>query len=151
MAEEFYAMPSFVTLSASDVAASTSWYQSVLGFRVVFTMPGPGGGVVLAHLRLHRYADLLLAATRSAVPPPRGAGIQLNFNLTDRSIDDLAAHVKSQWGDVEGPITQPWNARELYVVDPDGYRLAFVQQICADLEFQKVVEQTSGSAEMRNL
>jgi catechol 2,3-dioxygenase-like lactoylglutathione lyase family enzyme len=43
MAEDCYPMASFVRLSVADLPASVSWYQSVLGFRVVFTMPGPGG------------------------------------------------------------------------------------------------------------
>lgn len=150
MTEEFYPMPSFVTLSVADVSASAAWYQSVLGFRVVFTMPGPAG-VVLAHLRLAKYADLLLVAARSPVPQPRGAGVQLNFTLTDRSVDDLAAHARSRWDDIEGPVTQPWNARELYVVDPDGYRLAFVRQASADLGFDEVVGNVGKAAGPRNL
>jgi len=150
MAEDFYPMPSFVTLSVADVSASASWYQSVLGFRVVFTMPGPGGGVVLAHLRLARYADLLLVAARAPVPLPRGAGVQLNFTLGDRTVDDLATHARSQWGRVEGPVTQPWNAREVYVIDPDGYRLAFIQQANAGLGIQDVVDNVSSAPEPRD-
>lgn len=140
MTEESYPMPSFVTLSVEDVTESAKWYQSVLGFRVVFTMPGPEGNAVLAHLRLSKYADVLLAATRNPVPRPRGAGVQLNFTLTDSTIDVFASHVTHRWAQVEGPITQPWNARELYVIDPDGYRLAFVQQANASLGIEDVVE-----------
>jgi catechol 2,3-dioxygenase-like lactoylglutathione lyase family enzyme len=141
MTEDFYPMPSFVTLAVKDVTESAEWYRSVLGFRIVFTMPSPGGDAVLVHLRLSKYADVLLAATRTPVPKPHGAGVQLNFTLNDRTIDDLASHVRSRWAHVEGPITQPWNARELYVIDPDGYRLAFVQQANADLGIEDVVEQ----------
>jgi catechol 2,3-dioxygenase-like lactoylglutathione lyase family enzyme len=140
MTEDFYPMPSFVTLSVENVSESAEWYQSVLGFRVVFTMPGPGGDAVLAHLRLSKYADMLLAATRNPVPKPHGAGVQLNFTLNGPTIDDFASHVRSRWAHVEGPITQPWNARELYVIDPDGYRLAFVQQANANLGIEDVVE-----------
>jgi catechol 2,3-dioxygenase-like lactoylglutathione lyase family enzyme len=150
MTEDFYPMPSFVTLSVADVSASASWYPSVLGFSVVFTMPGPDGGAVLAHLRLARYADLLLVAARAPVPVPRGAGVQINFTLVDRSVDDLAAHAKSRWDKVEGPITQPWNARELYVVDPDGYRLAFVQQANAGLGIEDVVENVGNASGFRS-
>jgi catechol 2,3-dioxygenase-like lactoylglutathione lyase family enzyme len=150
MAEDFYAMPSFVTLSVADVSASASWYQSVLGFSVVFTMPGPGGAAVLAHLRLARYADLLLVAARTPVPVPRGAGVQINFTLADRTVDDLAAHAKGRWSAVEGPIAQPWNARELYVVDPDGYRLAFVQQANAGLGIEDVVENVGNASGLRS-
>jgi catechol 2,3-dioxygenase-like lactoylglutathione lyase family enzyme len=140
MTDDFYPMPSFVTLSVEDVTESATWYQSVLGFRVVFTMPGPDGKAVLAHLRYSKYADVLLAATRNPVPKPHGAGVQLNFKLTDHTIDDRASQVRNRWAHVEGPVTQPWNARELYVTDPDGYRLAFVQQADASLGIEDVVE-----------
>ncbi len=145
MTEDFYPMPSFVTLSVEDVTESAKWYQSALGFRVVFTMPGPGGNTVLAHLRLSKYADVLLVATRNPIPKPRGAGVQLNFTLVGPTIDNLASHVRSRWAHVEGPITQPWNARELYVIDPDGYRLAFVQQANADLGIEDVVDRVKNT------
>ena len=80
MEEEFYPMPSFVTLTVADLQASTEWYQRVLGFRLVFSMPGPGGGIILTHLRFSKYADLLLVASREPVPP-RGAG---GTNLASR-------------------------------------------------------------------
>jgi catechol 2,3-dioxygenase-like lactoylglutathione lyase family enzyme len=145
MTEDFYPMPSFVTLAVEDVAESAKWYQSVLGFRVVFTMAGPAGNAVLAHLRLTKYADVLLAVARNPVPKPRGAGIQLNFTLDDPTIDDFASHVRSAWAHVEGPIAQPWNARELYVIDPDGYRLAFVQQANTSLGIEDVVERVKNN------
>jgi len=146
MEEEFYPMPSFVTLTVADLQASTEWYQRVLGFRLVFSMPGPGGGIILTHLRFSKYADLLLVASREPVPPPRGAGVQLSFTLTDRTTDELAAIVRGDGAICEGPVTQPWNARELYVTDPDGYRLAFVQQAVAGLEFEEVIRQVAGDA-----
>ena len=139
MAEESYPMPSFVTLAVADVQASTSWYESVLGFRVVFALPGPGGSPVMSHVRLHKYADLLLVAGRNPVPLPRGAGVQLNFALAGRSADDLAGHVRSRWSGCDGPVTQPWNAIEFYVTDPDGYRLAFIQPADARKQFDEVV------------
>jgi catechol 2,3-dioxygenase-like lactoylglutathione lyase family enzyme len=141
MSEDYYPMPSFVTLSVENVSESSEWYESVLGFSVVFTMPGPGGVAVMSHLRLRKYADLLLVATRNPVPAPRGSGVQINFTLNDRTVDELASHMKGLWNQFEGPITQPWNARELYVIDPDGYRVAFVQQATPNLSIEEVTDQ----------
>jgi catechol 2,3-dioxygenase-like lactoylglutathione lyase family enzyme len=149
MPEEFYPMPSFVTLAVADLTASTQWYQSVPGFRLVFSMPGPGGVPVLAHLRLSKYADLLLARARTPLSPPRGAGVQLNFALDGRTVDDLAAHVRSQWAHCEGPVPQPWNAREFYVTDPDGYRLAFIEQAQPGRSLDDVIERVAGATPPR--
>src|SRR5271166_4539805 len=90
---EFYPMPSFPILAVSDVGKSSRWYQDVLGFQHVFTMPGPGGLPALAHLRWLKYADLLLRAG----PPlegKKGIGISLNYAMLDRSLEELAARAR---------------------------------------------------------
>jgi catechol 2,3-dioxygenase-like lactoylglutathione lyase family enzyme len=50
MTEEIYPMPFFVNLIVSDLEASSQFYQETLGFRHIFTMPGPGGKPALVHL-----------------------------------------------------------------------------------------------------
>jgi hypothetical protein len=41
---------------------------------------------------------------------------------------------------VNGPIDQPWNVREVTVIDPDGYRLIFTMPININLTFDEVME-----------
>jgi uncharacterized glyoxalase superfamily protein PhnB len=125
---EFYPMPSFPVLAVSDVQKSSAWYQEVLGFAHVFTMPGPGGTAALAHLRWAKYADLLLRMS----PPlegKRGIGIALNYALLGRTIDavDMLAERARRHGAViiNEPGDRPWNARDFTVADPDGYALTF--------------------------
>ena len=48
MTEEIYPMPSFPTLIVSDLEASSKFYQDVLGFKHIFTMPGPVGSSLLS-------------------------------------------------------------------------------------------------------
>ena len=122
---EAYPMPSFATLVVSDVRRSTDWYRSI-GFRTVFTMPGPGGLPSLVHLRWTKYADLLLFPDRdgSAAGAPKGRGVALNYLTEDVEAvagraSRIGAHV------VEGPVQRPWNVREMVLLDPDGYRLVF--------------------------
>ena len=93
MTEDIYPMPFFLTLIVSDVAASARFYQAALGFKLIFTLPGPGGQPALVHLRWVKYADLLLARPRDGqpVPEPRGAGVALSFNLFDRFGGDIQA------------------------------------------------------------
>lgn len=145
MTEETYPMPSFATLSVRDLEASSRFYQEALGFKHIFTMPGPGGQPALVHLRWVKYADLLIAKPRDGkdIPEPKGVGMSLNFNLLDRfdgSIDTFAEQARSHGANVTGPVTQPWNVREVTVIDPDGYRLIFTVPANIGLGFDQVIE-----------
>ena len=93
MSEEFYPMPMFPLLAVHDLEAAARFYQEALGFRHVFTIPGPQGQPVLVHLRWSKYADLVLLRPRAGetIPEPRGAGVRLSFNLFDRSPHAWAA------------------------------------------------------------
>ena len=57
---EIYPMAMFPTLSVADIDVSVAWYTEKVGFGTVFSLPGPNGGTVMAHLRWRKYADLLL-------------------------------------------------------------------------------------------
>jgi uncharacterized glyoxalase superfamily protein PhnB len=145
MTEEIYPMPSFPTLQVSDLETSSKFYQEALGFKHIFTMPGPGGTPALVHLRWMKSADLLIALPRDGqeLSQPRGVGISLNFSLLDRFEGDIEAFAKQarEYGaNVTGPIAQPWNAYEVIVLDPDGYRLSFSAPINRDLSFDKLLE-----------
>ena len=149
MTEEIYPMPSFPMLIVSDLEASSNFYQHALGFKHMFTMPGPGGHPALVHLRWVKYADLLLTKPRDGkeLPEPRGAGVSLNFGMFDRfngDIDAFAKQARENGADVTGPIDQPWNVREVTVLDPDGYKLIFTVPLNVNLAFDKVIERASG-------
>ena len=144
MNEEIYPMPSFPTLIASDVDASSRFYQNVLGFKHIFTMPGPDGQPSLIHLRWKKYADLLITRSRNGkeLPEPRGVGISLNFNMFEHfngDMDAFAKHARENGANVTGPVDQPWNVREVTIVDPDGYKLIFMVPINVNLSFDEVV------------
>jgi uncharacterized glyoxalase superfamily protein PhnB len=149
MTEEIYPMPMFPMLIVNDLEASSNFYQNALGFKHIFTMPGPGGQPALVHLRWAKYADLLIARPRDGneLTEPKGVGISLNFNLSDHfngDMDAFAKHARENGATVTGPIDQPWNVREVTVIDPDGYRLIFTVPLNANLAFEDVVEQVSG-------
>lgn len=119
-----YPMPSFPTLVVRDVAQSARWYRDVLGFADVFTMAAPNGAAMLAHLRWCKYADVLLVPARAPLDGALGTGVTLNF-VTERA-EDVAARARAGGAaHVDGPVDRPWNAREVTVHDPDGYRLNF--------------------------
>ena len=140
MTEEIYPMPSFPMLIVSELDASANFYQNVLGFKHIFTMPGPGGQPALVHLRWVKYADLLIAKSPDGRESSgqKGVGISLNFDLFDRfagDIDAFAKHARGNGATITGPIDQPWNVREVTVIDPDGYRLVFTVPININLGF----------------
>jgi len=152
MTEEIYPMPSFPTLIVKDLKASSDFYQNGLGFKHIFTMPGPGGQPALVHLRWVKYADLLLARPRDGkeLTEPKGLGISLNFNLLDHfggDIDALAKHAREYGADASGPINQPWNVREVTVTDPDGYKLIFTVPLNLNLGFDQMLEEASKELE----
>jgi uncharacterized glyoxalase superfamily protein PhnB len=150
MTEEIYPMPMFPMLTVNDLEASSNFYQKVLGFKHIFTMPGPGGQPALIHLRWAKYADLLITGSRDdkAITGPKGVGVSLNFSLFDHfngDMDAFARHARKNGAKVSGPIDQPWNVREVTVLDPDGYRLIFTVPLNINLAFEKVIEQASNS------
>jgi uncharacterized glyoxalase superfamily protein PhnB len=148
MTEEIYPMPMFPMLTVTDLEASAKFYQNALGFKHIFTMPGPGGRPVLVHLRWTKYADLLFSRPRDGkeLTGPKGVGMSLNFNLFDHfngDIDAFANHARESGATVIGPIDQPWNVREVTVLDPDGYQLIFSVPLNTNLGFDQVIEQAS--------
>lgn len=144
MTEEIYPMPMFPTLIVRHVETSANFYQNALGFKHIFTMPGPDGQPSLVHLRWTKYADLLITKSRDGgeIPEPKGAGISLNFNMFEQfqgDIDAFASQARERGATVMGPVDQPWNVREVTVLDPDGYKLIFMVPINLNLSFDEVI------------
>jgi uncharacterized glyoxalase superfamily protein PhnB len=151
MTEEIYPMPSFPVLIVSDLEASSKFYLEALGFKHIFSMPGPGGKPSLVHLRWLKYADVLISLPRDGkeVPQPRGSGVSLSFQMLDRfegSVDLLVEQARAKGATiVSGPQDQPWNVREVTLLDPDGYRLVFTAPINMNLGFDKMLENVVNS------
>lgn len=143
MTEDIYPMPSFPTLIVNDLEASSKWYQDVLGFKHIFSMPG------LVHLRWVKYADLLMSQSRDGeeLPGSKGVGVSLNFSMFDRfdaSVDALAEQARKMGANiVSGPLDRPWNVRELMILDPDGYQLVFSAPLNTNLGFDEVVKKAA--------
>lgn len=152
MSEEIYPMPSFLMLIVKDIEASSSFYQNVLGFKHIFTMPAPDGNPGLVHLRWVKYADLLITRSRNEkeLTEPKGVGVSLNFNMFEHfngDMDTFTRHVRENGGNITGPVEQPWNVREVTVIDPDGYKLIFTMPININLGFDEVIERVKNEEE----
>lgn len=120
--DEAYAMPAYVKLLAAEPQRMATFYEA-LGFTLVHHDP------VFVHLRWARYADLFLVAMPQGVvlPGTRGLGVIVCFTAGEVPLEEIAARAEKAGARIDGPREQPWHTRELMVVDPEGYRLAFVE------------------------
>jgi len=79
---------------------------------------------------------------------PKGVGVSLNFNMLehfDGDMDALAKDAREKTVDVTGPVDQPWNVREVTVMDPDGYKLIFAMPINLNLSFDEVIDRVKSA------
>lgn len=131
-ASEVYPMPMFVTLEVSDVTKSTEWYQDVLGFTNVFQQP------TVAHVRYRKYGDVLLVSGEDEYEEC-GHGVTTCFNVEDETVEDVTERAKEAGTSVSGPYETGHNAREITIIDPDGYAMRFSEPIDTSRDFEDVM------------
>lgn len=113
-----------------DMPAALKFYRDVLGFEVV-TDSGNGADSSWVWMRLNG-ADLMLNDQYEPghVPPaPPAERTQwhndtcLYFGCPDP--DAAYEYLKAKGVDLKPPIVAPYGMKQLYVHDPDGYKLCF--------------------------
>lgn len=106
-------------LYASDVASTAGWYRSRLAFNVDFLSESPVDAALL-------WRDDIRIAVRLGDPsPPQGAAI----HVTVRGIDGLYAALKERV-EVASALTRESDGTRVFeILDPNGYRLAFVEEL----------------------
>ncbi|MGH7529344.1 MAG: VOC family protein [Gemmatimonadales bacterium] len=116
------------TITATDLARSIAFYRDVLGFVVGEEMHNDG---VLTGAELRAGAiTFWLNQDDFARGRDREKGVGLRvWCATAQDIDRLAAEIQARGGMLEQePHTTPWGERAFLISDPDGFKLAFVQQ-----------------------
>jgi glyoxylase I family protein len=117
-------------LEVFDMPRSIAFYRDTLGFEVVATSSG-GDDYTWALLRLGD-AELMLNTAyddgqRPPTPDPaRIAGhadTGLFFACAD--LDAAYAHLRDRGIAVGEPVARDYGMRQLWVTDPDGFRLCF--------------------------
>jgi hypothetical protein len=146
MEPDYYPMPAFPTLAAQSLVTSRRFCVDGLGFQHVFSISGPDGQPVVEHIRFARYADVLLEQEAGGAHPAsadRGLGVRLSFllALAKRDCEEFAERARAFGARVKGPDERPWNAREVEVIDPDGYVLLFTEPLDTTKEFDQVLAQ----------
>jgi uncharacterized glyoxalase superfamily protein PhnB len=90
---------------------------------------------------------VLLVSDTSQSLATKGVGVTLNFAMTQTSVDNFAAEAGNKGATIiSGPVDQPWNAREVTLLDPDGYRLAFTQPLDKQMSMEEVMENVRQSS-----
>lgn len=122
-----------------DMNEALGFYRDRLGFEIVADsgeVDAPEGRYVhWCWLRLGS-ADLMLNTAYDAGerPPERDPARQaahddlcLYFGCAD--VDAIAASLRAQGFEVEGPATAPYGMRQTWLHDPDGYQLCFQRRV----------------------
>ena len=73
----------------------------------------------------------------------------IRFMQDSCPVDDFAAELVARGVVVaEGPVTRPWNVRDIVVLDPDGYRLVFFAPVDISRSFEDVMGDVSEGREV---
>jgi uncharacterized glyoxalase superfamily protein PhnB len=103
-----------------DVEAALRYYTEKLGFQITFTTPWNYAGVGRDGLELH------IGKGDGQRPYNRGANIYFMVEGLDALADDLRERGAIT---TEQIIEQVYGLRELHVIDPFGYHLAFAEPL----------------------
>lgn len=111
-------------LTVNDLDASVAWYRDVLGFVVAQEHEFEGKRMAVT-MQAGAVRFLLgqddFAKGRDRV---KGQGLRL-YSVSGQDIDRIAANIKARGGALaQEPTDQPWGARDLAVVDPDGFTIS---------------------------
>lgn len=116
-------MPDWVELLSSrlllrprDLSVSVTFYRDVLGLAIYREFPG-GTVFFLGH-------GFLEVSGRAEAAPTRATELWLQVRDLAATAADLAARGVSA---LRGPRREPWGLDEMWIVDPDGLRIVFVE------------------------
>ena len=140
-----YPMPAFVSLTATDLAATVRFFTEALDFSVMFSGPEIQGVPLLVHLRRARYQDVLVR--HSPGGGDASASMVVAFAAVDAdAVDALDQRVRAAGGTVVSRAGDtPWNTHELTIADPDGHRFTFTARAAESMpgNFDDTMEQVA--------
>ena len=126
--QTFRARAVTLSLTVKDLDASLKFYRDVAGFMVdeFWEREGKVTGASLKGGEV----ELWIAQDdgKKGWDRVKGEGLSCTFTTT-QDVDRLAADMVSRGAKLESPPTDmPWGARMFRVNDPDGFKLAFMQE-----------------------
>lgn len=134
---KFYQMPLFNKILVRNIEKADKWYRHILGFQSVFKFRNEENEVIMNHLRLKKYQDIMLIQSDDFIS---GNGCYINILVED--IETIANSISEKY--VLQPLEQmPWNAMEMTIVDPDGYQITLTESNIKDKDFEKLINSAS--------
>lgn len=134
---EFYPMPMFNKLLVTDITKSEKWYEKALGFQSIFKFRIDKKEVLMNHLRLDKYQDIMLIQASDFT-----VGNATYLNVLVEEIKKLSNNLSSKM--IVNPLEQqPWNAIEMTIKDPDGHLITLTQSNTAKEDFEILMKKTS--------
>lgn len=118
-----YVMPMFYQMKTKDIVQSSKCFTEILGFQSLYQFRNQENQVMMDHLRLADYQDLMLIAAEAFTV---GDGAILNVAMND--LQNIAQKIPSKWI-VEPLMEKPWNALEMTIKDPNGYLFTLTEAI----------------------
>ncbi|WP_145429834.1 VOC family protein [Staphylococcus hominis] len=134
---EFYQMPMFNKVLVQDIEKAEKWYEKTLGFKSVFKFRNDKNEVLMNHLRLEKYQDLMLISQTDFE-----VGNSIYLNILVKDIEKKSQNI-SQKFIVSQLEEQPWNAKEMTIKDLDGHLITLTQSNISDTDFEKLMKKTS--------
>lgn len=134
---DFYQMPMFNKILVKDIEHSEKWYEKTLGFKSVFKFRNDKNEVLMNHLRLEKYQDIMLISSDEFEV---GNSVYINVLIND--IEEKSKSISPKFI-VHELEEQPWNAKEMTVKDPDGHLITLTQSNINDADFEKLMKLTS--------
>lgn len=134
---EFYQMPLFNKLLVSDIERTEKWYRHTLGLQSGFKFRNEENEVVLNHLRLNEYQDIMLIQSEDF-----NSGNVCFINILVDDIETIANSISEKY--VLQTLEQmPWNAMEMTIVDSEGYQITLTESNIKDEDFEKLMNSVS--------
>lgn len=130
-------MQLFNKLLVSDIEKTEEWYRHTLGLQSVFKFRDEENEVILNHLRLNKYQDLMLIQSEDF---NSGNGCFINILVDD--IETIANSISEKYV-LQRLEQMPWNAMEMTIVDPDGYQITLTESNIKDGDFEKLMTSIS--------
>ena len=117
-------------LLVTNLEATLAFYNRVLGFETVFSLPGDDGAIFFAGLQrgdVHLMIGIDPEKSNQSTTSTNTLGFGVRFYLNvgdDEDIDALYAVAVQQGATVlHAPTDQFWGDRDWGITDPDGYEL----------------------------
>jgi len=130
-------MSLFNKIFVNDIEKSEKWYRHTLGFQSVFKFRNEKNEVIMNHLRLKKYQDIMLIQSDDFTS---GNGCYINILVDD--IETIASSISEKY--ILQPLEQmPWNAMEMTIVDPNCYQITLMESNISDEDFEKLMDSVS--------